>query len=113
MTRLAMLVNVCGAIAVTTAVLMARGLPDAHASSAAAIARTVLRVGDAANGYRLIHRPDAIHAFDNGDGTFTLLARAVGGLSRWVISADVFTLLDAASEANWQIARFATDVDAS
>lgn len=34
---------------------------------------SILTVGDAVNGYRLVGIPDGLGAFDNGDGTFTLL----------------------------------------
>lgn len=33
----------------------------------------ILTVGDAVDGYRLVGIPDGLGAFDNGDGTFTLL----------------------------------------
>ena len=38
------------------------------------VTTSILTVGDAAdNGYRLVGVPDGLGAFDNGDGTFTLL----------------------------------------
>nr|WP_216904387.1 DUF839 domain-containing protein [Synechococcus sp. CCY 9618] len=61
---------------------------------------SLFTVGDAVNGYRMVGIPDGMGAFDNGDGTFTLLmnhelannrgiARAHGQpgafVSRWVI----------------------------
>ncbi|MFN5855546.1 MAG: DUF4114 domain-containing protein [Pseudanabaenaceae cyanobacterium] len=64
--------------------------------------KSILTVGDAApNGYKMVGIPDGLGAFDNGDGTFTLLvnheisstlgvARAHGGkgafVSSWVIN---------------------------
>ena len=106
-------VNVVGAIAVTTAVLVAHGVPDRSPEAASPVSRPILAVGDRVHGYRLMHSPDAIAAFDNGDGTFTLLARHASNASRWVISADDFTLLDAMGETSPESGRFATDVDAS
>ena len=36
--------------------------------------QSILTVGDAAeNGYRMVGKPDGLGAFDNYDGTFTLL----------------------------------------
>jgi hypothetical protein len=64
------------------------------------VTKSILTTGDAVNGYRLVGIPDGLGAFDNGDGTFTLLAnheipndkgivRAHGGkgafVSKWVI----------------------------
>ncbi len=61
---------------------------------------SILSVGDSVLGYRMVGIPDGLGAFDNGDGTFTLVmnhelgsavgvARAHGGkgafVSRWVI----------------------------
>src|SRR5262245_5052736 len=63
--------------------------------------QTVLTVGASVNGYRMVGIPDGLGAFDNGNGTFTLLmnhelgaasgiTRAHGGtgsfVSRWVIN---------------------------
>ena len=63
-------VNVVGAIAVTTAVLVAHGVPDRSPDAASPVSWPILTVGDRVHGYRLMHSPDAIAAFDNGDGTF-------------------------------------------
>jgi hypothetical protein len=64
------------------------------------VTKSILTTGDAVSGYRLVGIPDGLGAFDNGDGTFTLLAnhelpnntgivRAHGGkgafVSKWVI----------------------------
>ncbi|MBD2517069.1 SdiA-regulated domain-containing protein [Nostoc sp. FACHB-973] len=61
---------------------------------------SILSVGDSINGYKMVGIPDGLGAFDNGDGTFTLLmnhelgstsgiTRAHGGtgafVSSWVI----------------------------
>jgi hypothetical protein len=112
--RIAVLANVCGAIAVTTAVLVAHGVTDARRPSAAGVVtKSVLRAGDAVNGYRLVRTPDGIDAFDNGDGTFTLLVRDHSIVSRWVISADDFTLLDGRREPLADVDAFSKDIDAS
>jgi len=37
------------------------------------VTKSILTVGDAAGGYRMVGIPDGLGAFDNGDGTFTLL----------------------------------------
>ena len=65
--------------------------------------RSILTVGDSAAGYTMVGIPDGLGAFDNGDGTFTLLSnhelgsasgtvRAHGAkgafVSRWVIDKD-------------------------
>ncbi len=62
--------------------------------------RSILTVGDSVNGYRMVGIPDGLGAFDNGDGTFTLLmnhelnanqgvVRAHGAngafISKWII----------------------------
>ncbi len=69
----------------------------------------LLTVGDAAaNGYRLVGNPDGLGAFDNGDGTFTLLVnhelrtsegivrahgRAGSFVSRWTIDSETRAVL--------------------
>src|SRR5262245_52995802 len=35
--------------------------------------QAILTVGDSTNGYRMVGIPDGLGAFDNGNGTFTLL----------------------------------------
>jgi hypothetical protein len=72
------------------------------------VTKSILTVGDAVNGYRLVGIPDGLGAFDNGDGTFTLLVnheiaasagvqRAHGArgafVSRWIIRKDDLTVL--------------------
>jgi hypothetical protein len=37
------------------------------------VSAAILTMGDAVGGYRLVGVPDGLGAFDNGDGTFTLL----------------------------------------
>ncbi|MEZ6033873.1 MAG: hypothetical protein R3C17_12330 [Planctomycetaceae bacterium] len=69
---------------------------------------SILTVGDAINGYRMVGIPDGLGAFDNGDGTFTLLmnqelvntagvTRAHGAtgafVSRWIIRKSDFAVL--------------------
>src|SRR5678815_1397684 len=64
---------------------------------------SVLSVGDVVSGYRMAGIPDGLGAFDNGDGTFTLLMNhelpnntgavhahgSVGAfVSKWVIDKD-------------------------
>jgi hypothetical protein len=49
---------------------------------------SLLTVGDAAeNGYRLVGAPDGLGAFDNGDGTFTLLVDHEYGVNKGVVRA--------------------------
>ena len=78
-------------------------------TSPGVVTTSVLTVGDAAaNGYRLVGKPDGLGAFDNGDGTFTLLVnhevhfdqgivRAHGFrgafVSRWTIDAETLEVL--------------------
>jgi hypothetical protein len=65
--------------------------------------KSILTTGDSVGGYRMAGIPDGLGAFDNGDGSFTLLmnheipdtagvARAHGGngafVSKWVIRKD-------------------------
>jgi hypothetical protein len=65
--------------------------------------KSILTTGDSVGGYRMAGIPDGLGAFDNGNGTFTLLmnhelpnsegiARAHGGtgafVSKWVINKD-------------------------
>jgi hypothetical protein len=37
------------------------------------VTKAILTVGDSVGGYKLVGIPDGLGAFDNGDGTFTLL----------------------------------------
>ena len=69
---------------------------------------SILTVGDAVGGYRMVGIPDGMGAYDNGDGTFTLLmnheivntlgvARAHGQpgafVSRWVINKSTLQVV--------------------
>ena len=78
------------------------------------VTRSLLTVGDSVNNkpdgtpYRMVGIPDGLGAFDNGDGTFTVLmnhelpgtgiVRAHGAkgafVSKWVIRKDNFTVLN-------------------
>jgi Bacterial protein of unknown function (DUF839) len=66
-------------------------------------ARSILTTGDSVGSYRMVGIPDGLGAFDNGDGTFTVLmnheipnnrgvVRAHGGagafVSKWVVRKD-------------------------
>jgi phosphodiesterase/alkaline phosphatase D-like protein len=70
--------------------------------------QALLTVGDSVGGYRMVGIPDGLGAFDNGDGTFTLLMnhelgntsgvpRAHGGtgafVSEWVIDKSTLQVL--------------------
>lgn len=67
------------------------------------VTKSILTVGDAVGGYKMVGIPDGLGAFDNGDGTFTLLmnheirpglgtVRAHGAdgafVSKWTIDKD-------------------------
>ena len=69
---------------------------------------SILTVGDTIGGYRMVGIPDGMGAFDNGDGTFTLLlnhelnntvgvARAHGQkgsfVSRWMIDSTTLQVV--------------------
>jgi hypothetical protein len=73
--------------------------------------KSVLTTGDAINEYRMVGIPDGLGAFDNGDGTFTVLmnhelgntvgtVRAHGAkgafVSKWVIQKDTLQVLSGA-----------------
>src|SRR4249919_427699 len=68
----------------------------------------ILTVGDSVGGYRMVGIPDGLGAFDNGNGTFTLLmnhelennvgtVRAHGGrgafVSKWIIDKSTLEVL--------------------
>jgi hypothetical protein len=42
-------------------------------SKSGIVTKSILTVGDAVSGYRMVGTPDGLGAFDNGDGTFTVL----------------------------------------
>src|SRR6185295_16427011 len=69
---------------------------------------SLLTVGDSIGGYRMVGIPDGLGAFDNGDGTFTVLmnhelvnsqgtVRAHGSkgafVSKWIINKSTMTVL--------------------
>jgi hypothetical protein len=71
------------------------------------VTTSVLTTGDSVDGYRMVGIPDGLGAFDNGDGTFTVLmnhelpntagtVRAHGGtgafVSKWIIRKDDLTV---------------------
>jgi len=100
------------AVALVHAVLTAQGTNTGPSSSASpyllraepgVVTTSILTVGDSVGGYRMVGIPDGLGAFDNGDGTFTLLmnheiarglgvARAHGAIgafvSKWIIRKD-------------------------
>ncbi len=72
------------------------------------VTTSVLTTGDSVAGYRMAGIPDGLGAFDNGDGTFTVLmnheipndrgvVRAHGGkgafISKWIIDKDSLQVL--------------------
>jgi hypothetical protein len=87
------------------------------------VSKAILTVGDAIGGYRLAGIPDGLGAFDNGDGTFTLLVnheiaaalgvpRAHGAkgafVSRWIVRKDDLAVLQGSDliqeVATWNVA---------
>ena len=108
----------CGAALTTTLVIPATTAEAAPAaatgpnssqspyvvgSQPGVVTKSILTVGDAVGGYRMVGIPDGLGAFDNGDGTFTLLmnhelggtagvVRAHGAtgafVSKWTIRKD-------------------------
>jgi Bacterial protein of unknown function (DUF839) len=72
------------------------------------VTKSILTTGDSVGGYRMAGIPDGLGAYDNGDGTFTVLmnheipsaagvVRAHGGkgafVSRWIIDKDTLAVL--------------------
>jgi len=70
--------------------------------------KRLLNVGDSVDGYRMVGIPDGLGAFDNGDGTFTVLmnhelgatvgvTRAHGAkgafVSKWIVDKSTFQVL--------------------
>jgi len=77
--------------------------PYVVGSQPGVVTKSILTTGDTVGGYRMVGIPDGLGAFDNGDGTFTVLmnhelgatagvARAHGSagafVSRWTIRKD-------------------------
>lgn len=72
------------------------------------VTKSILTVGDSVGGYRMVGIPDGLGAFDNGDGTFTVLmnhelgatvgtVRAHGAkgafVSKWTIAKESLEVL--------------------
>src|SRR5262245_15038129 len=72
------------------------------------VTKSILSTGDSVGGYRMAGIPDGLGAYDNGDGTFTVLmnheipanagvVRAHGGkgafVSKWTVDKDTLTVL--------------------
>jgi hypothetical protein len=82
-------------------------LPYVIRSEPGVVTKSILTVGDSVGGYRMVGIPDGLGAFDNGDGTFTLLmnheianggaVRAHGAngafVSKWTIDKDTLQVL--------------------
>ena len=87
------------------------------------ITEAILTVGDSVGGYRMVGIPDGLGAFDNDDGTFTVLlnheipdtrgvTRAHGAIgafvSRWIIRKDDHAVVDGSDliqqVATWNVA---------
>jgi hypothetical protein len=99
------------AVAMAGAVLSAQAITGPSSSASpfvlpaepGVVTKSILTVGDSIGGYRLVGIPDGLGAFDNEDGTFTLLMnheiasnlgvpRAHGAkgafVSKWIIRKD-------------------------
>lgn len=120
------------AVALAYAVLTAQGTNTGPSSSASpyllraesgVVTTSILTVGDSVGGYRMVGIPDGLGAFDNGDGTFTLLmnhelagtlgvARAHGAkgafVSKWIIRKDDLAVVHGSdliqNVATWNVA---------
>jgi hypothetical protein len=83
--------------------------PYAIRSKPGVVTKSILTTGDSVGGYRMVGIPDGLGAFDNGDGSFTVLmnhelgatagvARAHGSagafVSKWTIRKDDLTVVD-------------------
>jgi hypothetical protein len=105
---------VAGAVAATAAFANAVTGPSSSQapyvvrSQPGIVTKSILTVGDSVAGYRMVGIPDGLGAFDNGDGTFTLLMnheltgpsgsmRAHGStgafVSKWTIDKDTLQVL--------------------
>jgi hypothetical protein len=77
-------------------------------SAPGVVTKAILTVGDSVDGYKMVGIPDGLGAFDNGDGTFTVLmnheipdglgaVRAHGSsgafVSKWTIDKDTLQVL--------------------
>jgi hypothetical protein len=105
------------ALSATTAFAATPGAENGPSSSASpymlrsapgVVTTSVLTVGDSVGGYRMVGIPDGLGAFDNGDGTFTLvmnhelgsgvgIARAHGQkgafVSKWFVEKDTLKVV--------------------
>ncbi|HET9673776.1 MAG TPA: hypothetical protein VFP31_03135, partial [Gaiellaceae bacterium] len=102
---------VAAAAAVATAAALGNAITGPSSSQSPYVVRSqpgvvtkaILTVGDSVGGYRMVGIPDGLGAFDNGDGTFTVLmnhelrpgtgaVRAHGAngafVSKWTIEKD-------------------------
>jgi hypothetical protein len=85
--------------------------PHVVRSQSGVVTKSILTTGDAVGDYRMVGIPDGLGAFDNGDGTFTVLldhelgatagvARAHGApgafVSRWTIRKDDLSVVNGA-----------------
>jgi hypothetical protein len=110
--RLGVLAAVAGVLALAAAVAAVANAITGPSSSQSpyviqsqpgVVTKSILTTGDSVGGYRMVGLPDGLGAFDNGDGTFTVLmnhelgatagaVRAHGSagafVSRWTISKD-------------------------
>jgi hypothetical protein len=108
------------AVAMAGAVLWAQAITGPSSSASpfvlpaepGVVTKSILTVGDSIGGYRLVGIPDGLGAFDNEDGTFTLLMnheiasnlgvpRAHGAkgafVSKWIIRKDDLAVIHAES----------------
>jgi len=127
--RLRRTILICVLIASVTMTAKATRGPSSSASPyllravPGVVTAAILTVGDAVGGYRLVGIPDGLGAFDNGDGTFTLLVnheiretlgipRAHGAkgafVSRWIIRKDDLAVVHGSdliqNVATWNVA---------
>jgi hypothetical protein len=115
--RLGLLVAVAGVAGLITALAaLASAITGPSSSESPYLVRTqpgivtksLLTTGDSVGGYRMAGIPDGLGAFDNGDGTFTVLmnhelasnlgvVRAHGGkgafVSRWIVDKETLAVL--------------------
>ena len=96
--------------------------PYVIGSQPGVVTKSILTVGDAVGGYQMVGIPDGLGAFDNGDGTFTVLmnhelggtsgdVRAHGAkgafVSKWTIRKDDLSVV-AGEDLIDQVARWNT-----
>lgn len=89
---------------------------------------SLLTAGDSVDGYRMAGTPDGLGAFDNGDGTFTVLMnhefnKSAGGprshgntngsfVSRWVVDKSTFQVLSGRDQiTNLHVTTGTKDID--